>query len=721
MTQTKHSVTPAQAALPPPPVSRTTALVLAAIVLLGAVLRLWIISFTPLDASFSTADDGDYYQRAFRFAATGKYIDDGWLIRPPFHTMFFAFWIKIGMLLGKPLLAIPMIQLAQTVLGSCSALLAFGIARRLFHNNTAGVLFAAFMALWFPFVEQPSVLFSELLYLFFFLLHYWLLTRYDHNQRWIELVLSGLALGVAALTRSPALYSLVFVAIWFACREGLPPLNPRQWFPWLWQCFLAIYKPVIVIAVCCIAVVSPWTIRNYIEYNSFIPVDTLGQINVLLDLDTVEMRNVHIAELRKMPQADRAAYATAKARELFAEDPMRIFDGVGLTFLHVWKAQYVEDLYIKQSFFTRPLRETTALGLFGDLMWFAYTLAGLIGLAARTREGWHHRLFNLAWLSYTMLTVVIFHVEPRYLLPIWTIISLYGAGTLAQLKTPRQIFGPRPVTILQSVLAIAFLVVFVSYRNYPQIISTGMARERAISAGEAAYKQGNYAQAEQHFRDALAAQPQFVDAKIDLALALSAQGKLDEARQTIEGGGARRADLLRGALAIQAGEPNGVSSLLTRTEASSGEDILAWAMDWMRVPATNHVKLGEWADIGYVAGFNRPESDDTGSFRWMRGTSTIRMHLPEPLREGAMLTLRLAAGQPGETPLTVRMGSQTATAQVTGGLWRSYHFSVPSEFVGQQSLTIELDAPTFVPAAQNPDTDDLRVLSIRVSDVWIEE
>src|SRR4029453_12356040 len=68
------------------------------LVLVGVALRLWLISFTPLDPSFSTADDGDYYQRAFRFAVTGQYLDDGWLIRPPLHVLFFALWLRLARL-----------------------------------------------------------------------------------------------------------------------------------------------------------------------------------------------------------------------------------------------------------------------------------------------------------------------------------------------------------------------------------------------------------------------------------------------------------------------------------------------------------------------------------------------------------------------------------------------------------------------------------------------
>jgi len=427
------------------------------IVVLGVALRLWMIGVSPLDPRFSTADDGDYYKRALRFAVTGQYIDDSWLIRPPLHVFFFAFWLKLALLIGRPTLGILLIELAQTAISALTIVLGYASARRLFGSTRAGLFFAAFLALWYSFVEQPTVLFSELLYLFLFLLHFWLLLRYDASGRMRDLALAGLALGAAALTRSPALYSIVFVVLWLAVRawmknrERAPAGSTKNQETSTYgpgSRFSVLGSMVLVVA-CCLAVVLPWTARNYIVYRRIIAVDTLGQINLWLDLDRVDQRDVHISTLRQMPQADRAPYALAHARAILAADPLRPFRPMWETFQHIWKAQYVEDYFVKRSFFTRALRATAPLGLAGDLIWLVYTLGGLIGLAMPVREGLHNRLFMLAWLGYSFLTVLIFHVEPRYLLPIWTLIGLYGAWTLSKVsgkrqkaeKTPRTFFS----------------------------------------------------------------------------------------------------------------------------------------------------------------------------------------------------------------------------------------------------------------------------------------
>ena len=82
-----------------------------------------LFGISPLDPSYSNADDGDYYHRALRLALTGQYIDDNWLIRPPLHVFCYAFWLWLAIATGRPALGVPFIQLAQTGLAALTAVL----------------------------------------------------------------------------------------------------------------------------------------------------------------------------------------------------------------------------------------------------------------------------------------------------------------------------------------------------------------------------------------------------------------------------------------------------------------------------------------------------------------------------------------------------------------------------------------------------------------------
>lgn len=683
------------------------------LLLMGLGLRLWLIAINPIDPSSSSADDGDYYRRAIHLAITGQYLDDSWLIRPPGHIFFFAAWMRIGVLAGDYRLGVLLVKLAEAAAGVAQIALGYGVARRIFRSPWAGVLFAAFLALWYPFVEQPSLLFSELLYSTLFMAHFWLLLRFDESEKKRDLVLSGLFLGMAALTRSPALYSVAFVAMWLLVRQWVrQPSAARGWLARLLPTAATLRHAALVVG-CCLAVVLPWTARNYIEYRHFIPVDTLGQVNLWLDLDTVDQRNPHIEELRGMPQADRAGYAMAKAREILAEDPLRPLRNFWPTFRHVWKAQFVEDYYLRESFYDRPLRQAAPLGLAGDVMWLVFVGAGLAGLAARPREGWHNRLFTLAWIGYSLFTVVVFHVEPRYLLPFWTLIALYGGGQLAAL------LGARParprldgVLALQAALLVAYAALLVTYRDYPAIISGGEARERGMRAGDSAFARGDYAQAEQAYAQAQDAQPSFQDAGIQRALSQMAQGKREEAAATVENI-ARRTAWLTGLVARGGGPEN--LERLTYAEASTGLDVQRWVMRWTKPAPAATVHLGDGRDMGYIAGFSPSESDQNGSYRWMTGRGTVRIPLPQPLAAGSRLVLRLAA--PSDTPLTVDFGGSAQTITVAGGQWRTYTLPIPPELEGQQTLAVELRATPFIPWVNNPASNDLRQISVMVSDI----
>jgi len=271
------------------------------------------------------------------------------------------------------------------------------------------------------------------------------------------------------------------------------------------------------------------------------------------------------------------------------------------------------------------------------------------------------------------------------------------------------------------VLAIAFLALLLTYRDYPAVIASGSAREHAMRAGERAYAANDYPAAEQAFQAALAAQPDFVDARVGLALALAAQGQRDEAAGLLTRGDSRRSDLLIGALAGDMGDTDRARSIVARSEAIAGEDIQAWALEWLRPPLRAEVALDGAGDIGYISGFSGAEGEQGGRFRWLKGAGRVILPLPTPLQPQQALVLRMAGGRPGVTPLDVWIGGGWAgRVLVEGGTWRDYRLPVPAQLANQRQLAIELSAPTFVPAMADAGSADLRALSLMISAVGVE-
>jgi 4-amino-4-deoxy-L-arabinose transferase-like glycosyltransferase len=707
---------------------------LLAIVLLGLALRLWFIAVNQLEPYYSPADDGDYYQRALRFATTGQYIDDFWLIRPPLHVMLFALMIKISTVTGD-IAGVPLVRALQTVMIVATIPLGYGLARRLF-NVQAGLLFAFILAVWFPLVELPVHLFSEPTFFFFLVLHLWLLVLWRDKRHWPLLVASGVALGFASLARSPTLYGGAFVVLWLVLEQTRGPEVPVPerlgWRLRSWRNVLRphVIRPVLIFALATAAVVLPWTLRNYLVYERLILIDTIGPVNLWLHIEKYEARGVEM--LQGLPQADRQVFAVEDTMRIFREDPAGffplLFRNAEFHFRHIWKAQFVEDFLVKRSFYGRPLRELWPLGAAGDLLWFGFTLAGLAALVAplHQREGMF-RWLALCWIGYTVFAMMIMHIEPRYLLPVWLLLALYGSWLLAN---PRDLLARfrqhRLHGILAAAVAVAFLALVFSYRNYPDIIARGIERETHNAAGMRALAAQEYDTAVQELQVAVDAQPTFTDTRANLALALAAQGNYDAAWQALGGADSQRMSIIRGMLERAQNDPQAAAVYFTDAETRAGEDAQQFALEWLPVPPVSALELGSGRDLGYIAGFSPGETVQQGTqppdtYRWLQGEGQIVVPLPQPLRADSVVVLRLAAGRPDTVPLTVRFGDvQALTVPVSGAGWRVYRLAVPPDLAGQQVLSLTLEAPTFIPAHVYSDSVDTRPLSLMVSGVHVQ-
>ncbi len=737
-----------------------TALYLLGMVLLGLALRLWFIAVNDIDPRFSAADDGDYYQRALRLAATGEYIDNSWLIRPPGHIFVFAGMLKLAMWLGDPTLGIALIRGFQVALSLLLIPVGYDMARRLF-DRSAGLIFATLLAVWFPLVELPALILSEPLFFFMLVISGWALVRWRDCRRWPWLVAAGATLAVGALARSPALYASAFVLamlLWDTRRPSpeseadapsdTPRAGPRAWARALRDDLRAGWARRFLTAALCfmvpfVGVIAPWTIRNYVTYHRLIIIDTLGPVNLWMAMsDAVnEGRGEGEAKaiLAGIPQEERQDFVSADIRRILAEEPWRLTRNFWPHFIHIWKAQFVEDFFVKVSFFTRPLREVWPIGALGDVLWLGFSAASVFALAARPREG-GFRLLALGWIAYTCLTVMLIHVEPRYLLPVWLFLALYGAaafGALGRWLALRHRDRPAaraaagaylrsPWGAAGAALCAALLLLIFTYRDYPGIIAQGVQREVHRNAGARAFAAGDHQAAIAAYERMLEADPDFVDGRTELARVYLDLGQIEQAWEALGTRQTHRGDVVRGALERAAGNAERAAFFFEDAEVRAGEDVQKLAMEWLRPDPTRALRLGDGLDFGYLDGFSFGEDLPTEgaapprSYRWLQGWGVIRLPLPEPLAPGAVLRLRAAGGVPGDTPLTISLGGTETTLPVRGGEWRIYRVTVPDSLVGQSSLEFELRAPTFLPVQLNPGSTDARLLSVMVSDVAVE-
>ncbi len=722
-----------------------TAIYLTALLLLGLALRLWFIAVNQIDPRFSAADDGDYYQRALRLAATGVYLDNSWLIRPPGHVFFFAAMLRLAIGIGDPTLGIALIRGVQVLLSLLLIPIGYDLARRLF-GRPAGLIFAGLLTVWFPLVELPALILSEPLFFFMLVLNTWSLVRWRDSRRWPWLVAAGLSLAIAALARSPALYAAVFVLamlLWdtFADDAQPGPTGERR-KPW-WVGWLRRFLPAaLAFLLPFVGLIAPWTARNYSTYQRLIIIDTLGPVNLWMAMSDAVNEGRGEGEAKAMlaaiPQEQRQDFVSADIRRILNQEPWRLTRNFWPHFSHIWKAQFLEDYVVKVSFFTRPLREIWPIGALGDLLWLIFTPASLFTLSARPREG-GFRLLALGWIAYSCLTVMLIHVEPRYLLPIWFLMALYGAGALGILVSWLQLrrsdrpaaqaaaraYFRSPWGLAGVIFAVAMLGLIFSYRNYPQIIATGVQRETQRAAARQALAKGDQPTAIAAYERMLAIDPDFVDGRTELALIHLERGEYERGWQVLGTRHTHRGDVVRGALSRAQGDLAQAIFFFEDAEVRAGEDVQKLAMEWLQPVPVTTLRLGDGLDFGYLDGFSfgedlPPDGGPPRSYRWLQGWGIVRLPLPDPLPEGALLRLRIAGGVPGLTPLTVRINGQETILPVEGGVWRIYRVAIPAELVGQTALSFELEAPTFIPIQLDAQSTDARLLSVMVSDVAVE-
>lgn len=143
----------------------------------------------------------------------------------------------------------PAVRLANALLSSLLCLLvAFGAAQ--VWGKRAGIGAGLFCAFYYPFVQLPLYLMTENLYLPLFVAATAMTWRLKTSPETVRAIGAGFLWGVAALTRSLALPITFLVALWV----GL-----RQW------------RYAGIMLVVALLTLVPWTVRNYLVFRAFIP------------------------------------------------------------------------------------------------------------------------------------------------------------------------------------------------------------------------------------------------------------------------------------------------------------------------------------------------------------------------------------------------------------------------------------------------------------------
>jgi hypothetical protein len=231
------------------PPRRATWIVLA----VALVVRVAFFAATDYQAQ-SALDPSDYERHAVSIAAGDGYppsiVADGpSALRPPVYPVVIG---GLYALTGDDRDAARLLQLL--VLGLLTVVLVGAVARRLL-GDRAGVAAMAIAAVYPPLLAYQSTLLSEALAVPLILAAVAAVLRFRDtgDRRW--LLATGVLAGLVVLTRFNALVLVPVLALAAAAR-------PRDW------------RGTAVVLGVAVLVVAPWTIRNAVVLDAFVPVST---------------------------------------------------------------------------------------------------------------------------------------------------------------------------------------------------------------------------------------------------------------------------------------------------------------------------------------------------------------------------------------------------------------------------------------------------------------
>jgi len=184
--------------------------------------------------------------------------------RPPLYPVLLSLFYRV---LGQNYLAV---LIVQAILGTLACYLVYALAMAAFGRRPAALVALGLAVVYPPFIRYCAGLLTETIFLLLTLAAFLLAHAVVKRGRISASVLAGVVGGLATLCRPTAMFFLPLQAILllWACRG---PSGARRWV-----------SHMLAYAVAFSLVLSPWLIRNYVVFDTFIPGFTSAGYNLFM-------------------------------------------------------------------------------------------------------------------------------------------------------------------------------------------------------------------------------------------------------------------------------------------------------------------------------------------------------------------------------------------------------------------------------------------------------
>jgi 4-amino-4-deoxy-L-arabinose transferase-like glycosyltransferase len=335
------------------------------------------------------------------------------IFHPPLYPYFIAIVYTLFGSLGA-------VKVAQCLLGALLVPAVGRLGEGTF-GERAGLTAAGVTAFYPELVWFCAHFWAETL---FALLVWWALERLLHADARGSAraaAVAGVSWGLAVLTRETFLYFLPVAALWLAWRR---PGGGRR---------------AAILVATALLVILPWTLRNWLVFQNFIPVSTAGALNLWQGNTRMTRQEVYEEYWAVRGRAQKYHHTRRRAVEAIVErQPLWIFEKLRDEMPAYWAAHGQPIVHIERGAYGRTTRPravgTVVLVLAPYLVVLGLFVVGIAALS-RGRPVW----LLLAFLAFYVLLHVAAHGYPRYRLPSLPVLFLVAGQGWTFLRT-----RPRP-------------------------------------------------------------------------------------------------------------------------------------------------------------------------------------------------------------------------------------------------------------------------------------
>jgi 4-amino-4-deoxy-L-arabinose transferase-like glycosyltransferase len=326
-------------------------------------------------------------------------------LRFVFHPPLYLYFVGVPFALFGTLEAV---KYAQCFAG---ALLvpALGLLGRRAFGDRAALVAAAIAAFYPELVWFASHFWAETV---FTVLLWWAMERLlaaDARESTGAALVSGLLWGLAILTRETVLYFLPIAALWLAWRRA----GGVRRAAWLLG----------TVAL----VVLPWTLRNWLVFEAFVPVSTAGALNLWQGNTRLSRQEVYEEYWAVPGKIDKYWHAQRRAVEAIVErQPLWILEKLRDEMPAFWAAHGQPIVHLERGAYGTVARSRALAAVAVVLLPYLAVLVLFVAGVARLPPGRAPALV-LAFLAFYVLLHVVAHGYPRYRLPAMPAVFLVAA------------------------------------------------------------------------------------------------------------------------------------------------------------------------------------------------------------------------------------------------------------------------------------------------------